>query len=97
MPLGTLTHTITIGGNPRAVWPWLIQMGAGNRAGWYSYDLLDNWGRPRSRHLVPELRTIGIGTVFPALPGVTEGFTVLAFEPYKSLTLGCLVPAANRR
>jgi hypothetical protein len=87
-PLGTLTHALTICRPPRTVWPWLVQMGAGNRAGWYSYDFLDNRGRPSSEHLVPELQIIAIGTVFAALPGVTEGFTVLGFEPYKSLILG---------
>jgi hypothetical protein len=32
------------------VWPWLAQMGRG--AGWYSYDRLDNGGRPSARHIV---------------------------------------------
>jgi hypothetical protein len=86
--LGTLTHAITIGGAPENVWPWLIQMGAGNRAGWYSYDFVDNGRHPSATRLVPELHHITIGTVFPALPGVTEGFIVLAFEPYRSLILG---------
>jgi hypothetical protein len=87
-PLGTLTHAITIGGAPQDVWPWLIQMGAGSRAGWYSYDFLDNGRRSSATDLVPELQSIAIGTVFPALPRVTEGFIVLAFEPYRSLILG---------
>ena len=46
-PIGSLTHAITIRRAAREVWPWLVQMGAGNRAGWYSYDFLDN-GRQRS-------------------------------------------------
>ncbi|HEX2444854.1 MAG TPA: hypothetical protein VHJ77_12980 [Vicinamibacterales bacterium] len=87
-PLGTLTHAITIGRAPRDVWPWLIQMGAGSRAGWYSYDVLDNGGRPSATRVVPQLQDIAIGTLFPALPGVTEGFAVLAFEPNRSLILG---------
>jgi len=87
-PLGSFTHAITIGGAPQAVWPWLIQMGAGSRAGWYSYDFLDNGRRPSETRLVPELQDIAVGTVFPALPGVTDGFSVLAFEPYRSLILG---------
>jgi hypothetical protein len=37
---------------------------------------------------VPELQDITVGTVFPALPGVTSGFTVLAFETCRSLVLG---------
>jgi hypothetical protein len=87
-PLGALTHAITIGRAPQDVWPWLIQMGAGSRAGWYSYDFLDNHRRSSATDLVPELQNIAIGTVFPALPRVTEGFIVLAFEPYRSLILG---------
>ncbi|MET0163943.1 MAG: hypothetical protein ABW318_02930, partial [Vicinamibacterales bacterium] len=87
-PLETLTHGITIGRSPHAVWPWLIQMGAGSRAGWYSYDILDNGRRPSARRLVPELQDITLGTVFPALPGATDGFTVLAFDPCRSLVLG---------
>ena len=87
-PLETLTHGITISRAPQAVWPWLIQMGAGSRAGWYSYDMLDNGRHPSAMRLVPELQDITIGTVFPALPGVTDGFTVLAFDPCRSLVLG---------
>jgi hypothetical protein len=33
------TRAITIDARPEAVWPWLVQMGAG-RGGWYSYDTL---------------------------------------------------------
>jgi hypothetical protein len=91
-PLGSLTHAITIACAPQAVWPWLVQMGAGSRAGWYSYDIVDNGGRPSATRLVPELQHIAIGTLFPALPGVTEGFTVLAVEPYRSLILGWTAP-----
>ena len=83
---GVLTHAITIGATADEVWPWLVQMGAG-RAGWYSYDCLDNGRRASARRVVPELQRLEIGTVFPALPGVTEGFIVLAFEPNRSLVL----------
>jgi hypothetical protein len=94
-PLATLTHAITIGRPPHAVWPWLIQMGAGNRAGWYSYDVLDNGRKPSATRLIPELQKITIGTVFPALPGETEGFTVLAFDPCRSLILGWPTPGGE--
>jgi hypothetical protein len=68
-------------------------MGAGSRAGWYSYDVLDNGRKPSAVRVLPELQDIAIGTVVPALPGVTEGFAVLAFEPYRSLVLGWPDPA----
>jgi hypothetical protein len=35
---------------------------------------------------------VAIGTLFPALPGVTEGFTVLAIEPERLLMLGWPAP-----
>lgn len=86
--VGALTHAITITGSPARVWPWLVQMGAGSRAGWYSYDFLDNGRQPSASRIVSEWQHITVGTVFPALPGVTEGFVVLAFEPRRSLILG---------
>ena len=38
------TRSITISAAPQDVFPWIRQMGFG-RAGWYSYDWLDNLGR----------------------------------------------------
>jgi hypothetical protein len=32
-PIGTLTHAVTIRRPTREVWPWLVPMGAGSRAG----------------------------------------------------------------
>ena len=90
--IDTLTHGVTIRRPPRCVWPWLVQMGAGSRGGWYSYDWLDNGRRPSATRIVPELQHPAIGTIFPALPGITEGFTVLAIEHEQVLTLGWLAP-----
>ena len=86
--IDTLTHGVTIRRAPREVWPWLAQMGAGSRGGWYSYDWLDNGRKLSAARIVPELQHPSIGTVFPALPGVTEGFTLLAIEHERVLTLG---------
>ena len=86
--VGAFTHAITIDGAPGDVWPWLAQMGAGTRGGWYSYDLLDNGRHASTARIMPELQQIGVGTVFPAMPGVTDGFLVLACEPQRSLVLG---------
>jgi hypothetical protein len=86
----TLTHGVTIRSGPRDVWPWLVQMGAGSRGGWYSYDWLDNGRQPSAARIVPELQHPAIGTIFPAMPGITEGFTLLAIEHERLLTLGWL-------
>jgi hypothetical protein len=93
-PIGSLTHAITIPCPRREVWPWLVQMGAGSRAGWYSYDRVDNGGRRSAERIMRDLQSVTIGTVFPALPGTTEGFTVVQYHPESSLVLGW-TPAPN--
>ena len=90
--IDTLTHGVTIRRGPSNVWPWLVQMGAGSRAGWYSYDWLDNGRQPSAERIVPELQHPAIGTIFPGLPGLTDGFTLLALEYERMLTLGWLTP-----
>jgi hypothetical protein len=52
-PSFNATRAITIDAPPEAVWPWLVQIGYG-RAGWYSYDLLDNGARPSAERILPE-------------------------------------------
>jgi len=89
---GSFTHAVTIHRPRREVWPWLAQMGAGSRAGWYSYDLLDNRGHNSADRIVPELQHIEDGMLFPALPGETEGFHVLKFQPEQHLVLGWTPP-----
>ncbi|MEZ5294026.1 MAG: hypothetical protein R2745_23285 [Vicinamibacterales bacterium] len=91
-PLATLTHAVTLGGPASTVWPWIVQMGAGRRAGWYSYDFLDNGRTPSATRIVPELQDATVGTVFPAMPEVTEGFVVHAIDPGRSLVLAWPAP-----
>jgi hypothetical protein len=86
--IASLTHAITILRPPHDVWPWLVQMGAGSRAGWYSYDFLDNGRQSSAKRIVPEFQHIAVGTIFPALPGVTEGFVVITHEVERLLILG---------
>jgi membrane protease YdiL (CAAX protease family) len=90
--IATLTHAVTIRRPPRDVWPWLAQMGAGSRAGWYSYDWLDNRRQPSATRIVPELQHPVVGTTFPALPGLTDGFVALAVERERVLVLGWPAP-----
>jgi membrane protease YdiL (CAAX protease family) len=95
-PLASLTHAITLRCGRAKVWPWLVQMGAGSRAGWYSYDFLDNGRTPSAVNIVPSLQHLSVGMVLPALPGATDAFTVLAFEPERFLIVGWLSPDGTR-
>jgi hypothetical protein len=86
------THAITIEAPPKAVWPWLVQMGP-DRAGWYSWDVLDNRGRRSADHIIPELQQLSVGDVLPYRQGAPEGFRVLRLEPERALILGSETPA----
>jgi hypothetical protein len=54
------TRAITIAAPPEQVWPWLIQIGYG-RAGWCSYDWIDNDGQPSADHIIPQLQQLQVG------------------------------------
>jgi hypothetical protein len=61
------TRAITIGAPAHHVWPWLAQLGYG-RAGWYSYDWLDNDGQPSARHIHPEWQQLRPGDRILMMP-----------------------------
>jgi hypothetical protein len=72
---------------PADIWPWLVQMGC-RRAGWYSYDGLDNAGVPSAERIVPELQRVEVGDLFPWTPTADDGFVVQAVEPGRALVIG---------
>ncbi len=90
-PAGSVTHAITIRRPSHDVWPWLAQMGSG-RAGWYAYDFIDNGGQPSAERILAEFQNVGVGTVFPALPGVKDVFVVTQCEPEHALVLAWRSP-----
>jgi hypothetical protein len=90
-PRADLTYAITIDAPPRDVWPWLVQMGC-QRAGWYSWDVLDNAGARSADRIIPELQHIAVGDVLPYKPTGSEGFKVLRVEPERALILGSTTP-----
>ena len=91
-PIGSATNAITIDVPPDHVWPWLVQMGC-DRAGWYSYDHLDNAGRHSATTINPAWQHLAIGDVMPSAPGVRDAFVVMNFTPGTMLLLG--VPNVN--
>jgi hypothetical protein len=82
----TSTHAITIDAPPEQVWPWIAQMGS-DRAGWYSWDAIDNGGKPSSRSIVPALQTVVPGDIMPAVPGAKDAFVVATVERPRNLVL----------
>jgi hypothetical protein len=84
-PRFVATRGMTIAAAPEDVWPWLVQIGH-TRAGWYSYDLVDNFAHESARRVVPELQNIKPGDLIPVSPDGKEGFYVKAFEPNRWIT-----------
>ncbi len=77
------TRAVTIHAPASAVWPWLVQMGY-RRAGWYSYDFIDNDGVHVGR-IIPELQHLRVGDTL--LTGPTGGFRVEFLNPGRMLVL----------
>jgi hypothetical protein len=93
-PIGSVNHAITIRRPPRDVWPWLVQMGSG-RGGWYAYDFIDNGGHSSADRILPEFQNIVVGSIFPALPAVSDVFIVVQFEPEHNLVLSWRSPSGK--
>ncbi|HWD43867.1 MAG TPA: SRPBCC family protein [Actinomycetota bacterium] len=74
------TRAITIDAPPHQVWPWLVQIGSG-RAGWYSYDRIDNAGVPSATEIIPELQQLRVGDLIPMVAGKDIGVRVKELEP----------------
>ncbi len=77
------TRGVEIGAPPEAVWPWLLQMGY-NRAGWYSYDMVDMKGASLDR-IDPELQQLAVGDLVPNSPDTA--FAVRILDPGRALVL----------
>jgi hypothetical protein len=80
-PSFVTTRAITIDAPPEDVWPWIVQIGFG-RAGFYSYDLLDNAGRPSADRVLDEFQSPEAGDWIPMAAKVNEttAFKVRAFD-----------------
>jgi hypothetical protein len=81
------TRAITIAARPEEVWPWLVQLGYG-RAGWYSYDWIDNDGRRSADRVLPELQDLRVGDQILMVPGM--GPRVREIAPNRHLVAGDL-------
>ena len=88
IPDGTRSGTmaVTIDAPRSRVWAWLAQMGT-DRAGWYSWDRLDNFGRASARTIHPEWQDIAVGDHLAGTPDGSQWWEVAALEPERFLGL----------
>jgi hypothetical protein len=92
-----VNHGITIDQPPSVVWPWLLQIGQ-DRAGFYSYDSLENLFGLRIRNadrIHPEWQNRAVGDLVRAAPtdwlggalGENVGWRIGHIEPERALVL----------
>jgi hypothetical protein len=74
-PSFNATRAVTIDAPAENIYPWIVQMGV-KRAGWYSYDLLDNLGKKSSERILAEHQNIEVGDVIPMSPDGKQGMLV---------------------
>ena len=86
-PSFNATRAVTINAPPEDIYPWIVQMGFG-RAGWYSYDWIDNLGRPSADTIIPELQGLSVGDMIPIDPGRKHGFWVKGYVPNEWMLWG---------
>ena len=64
-----------------------------DRAGWYSWDAIDNGEKPSALRIVPDFQTVAPGDVMPAVPGAKDAFVVAAVDRPRDLVL--MAPAGS--
>jgi hypothetical protein len=81
------TRSITIGATPEAIWPWLVQMGGGDRAGAYTYDWIERLlgiDIKNSDRILPQHQHLEVGQ-FLELNAKGTGLEVCEVEPHRHL------------
>jgi hypothetical protein len=93
VPTHVTTRAVTIAAPPRAVWPWLVQMGQ-DRAGFYTHNWVERLlrsGIPDVRTLHPEWQGLAVGDLVRTnrelRPGHPLGWPVARVEPERALVL----------
>jgi proline iminopeptidase len=80
------TMAVTVAAPAARIWQWLAQMGC-DRAGWYSWDRLDNGGVKSAEQIHREWQDIAIGDRMTSTPSGSAWFEIAALEPERFLGL----------
>jgi hypothetical protein len=70
------TRAVTVDAPPKEIWPWLVQMGY-LKAGFYSWDELDNDGVPSAERIISEYQGLAVGDSLPLSDHVSAHVAVM--------------------
>lgn len=79
-PTFNATRAVTVRAKPERIWPWIAQIGT-RRAGWYTYDWVDNAGVPSATQILPEYQNPHPGDLVPMPPSGKSGLHVKEANP----------------
>lgn len=97
-PAQQATRAITIGAEPRGVWPWVAQLGA-DQGGFYSYEWMENLfglGIRNAEEIVPEWQRRSVGDLVLADAKGSAGWYVMEVRPAEALVLKVANVGAGR-
>lgn len=83
-PTFNATRAVTIDAPAERIWPWIVQVGY-KRAGFYSWDILDNDGIASAERIIPEFQKLSIGDSVPLSEHADAA--VVSIEPNEHLLL----------
>ena len=75
-PTFKATRAVSIEARPEDIWPWIIQIGY-KKAGFYSYDRLDNDRIPSAERIIPEYQNLKVGDLIPMTKNINAVVTAL--------------------
>ncbi len=78
------TRAVTIHATPDQIWPWIVQIGY-KKAGFYSYDFLDNDNIPSADRIIPEYQDLKAGDFIPLTRKIQV--EVIALKPNEHMLL----------
>jgi len=83
-PSFNATRAVTVDASPERIWPWIVQIGY-RRAGFYSWDFLDNDRIASANRIMAEYQGLKVGDVVPL--SRDSGAAVAEMEPPRHLLL----------
>jgi hypothetical protein len=83
-PTFNATRAVTVNAPAERIWPWIVQVGYG-RAGFYSWDILDNDGIASAERIMAEHQGLKVGDLLPL--SKSSSARVAKMEPPTQLLL----------
>jgi hypothetical protein len=83
-PTFNATRAVTIDAPAERIWPWIVQIGY-RKAGFYSWDILDNDGIPSAERIIPSYQNLKVGDLVPL--SRRNHAEVVDMEPNKRILL----------